>query len=319
MSDAPPDLEDGTGGGGGAGEGEGLLRGEVPEDPMPECDRLTKARKSFSRCKSVDEESGGTPGGLLDPNLGPGPEDPLTADSYPPEDEADKVSERSAVGAAIDVLTASLSVIHLEKFALSKRRVSRMLPRCLHRTFVDPAVEQLFQVYHGRQRRQDLHCLLAAGLLLAAYTCIVSACLVHVPALVTGALLGALQMVLSALATRITLPERLWSALPYLVWCTITGQILLVLIIGPTAPTNGPHIMTPASPSGLIWVIVAGFLALVALPLRVPPCVALSFTTAAVYTAIAAAVSPAPHLGRPDPLQVSVHSEKFWDKAEILH
>ena len=44
-----------------------------------------------------------------------------------------------------DVLTASLSVIHLEKFALSKRSY-RVLPRVLQKTFVDAAVEQLFQV-----------------------------------------------------------------------------------------------------------------------------------------------------------------------------
>ena len=312
MSETPSDVEGGGGGGGilvDGGEGEGLLR-DVPEDPMPECDRLTKARKSFSRSKGIDEESGSVDG--MDAlHEGGGPEDPLTEGfgSYGGEDDDDndKISERrgSTVGAALDVLTASLSVIHLEKFALSKRRVSRMLPRCLHRTFVDPAVEQLFQVYHGRQRRQDLHCLLAAGLLLSAYTCIVSACLVHVPALITGAFLGVLQMIFSALATRITLPERLWGALPYLVWATTTGQILLVLILGATVPTTGPHIMLPSSPPALIWLIVVGFLALVALPLRVPPCVALAFTTAILYT-IAAAVSRVPHFGRLDPLQVRI-------------
>ena len=305
MSEEPSDVE-----GGGLpveGEGDGLLRNSV-EVPL-ECDRLTKARKSFSRCKSVDEDSGegggsrecGAPEELEDLR------DPVEGD----EDAMSDGCRSSTRGAALDVLTASLSVIHLEKFALSKRRVSRMLPRCLHRTFVDPAVEQLFQVYHGRQRRQDLHCLLAAGLLLAVYTCIVSACLLHVPALIAGALLGGLQMIFSALATRITLPERLWGALPYLVWFTATGQILIVLVLGPTAPSGVPHIMTPSPPPGLIWVIVVGFLALVALPLRVPPCVALAFTTAVLYTIVAAAIFPAPHLGTPDPKQVSTIAESF--------
>lgn len=286
------------------GEGDGLLRND--DDVPLDSDRLTKARKSFSRCKSVDEDSGGGT------NLSSGDRD--NGDTVPadPADVEDTMSDdrrSSTVGGAIDVLTASLSVIHLEKFALSKRRVSRMLPRCLHRTFVDPAVEQLFQVYHGRQRRQDLHCLLAAGLFLAVYTCIVSACLLHVPALVAGAFLGGMQMIFSGLATRITLPERLWGALPYLVWATTSGQILLVLILGPTAPSAGPHIMAPSTPPGLIWVIVVGFLALVALPLRVPPCVAMALTTALFYTAIAAAIAPSPHLGAADPIQVSTREK----------
>lgn len=289
------------------GEGDGLLR-NVDDVPINfNSDRLTKARKSFSRCKSVDEDDSGECG----PGDSNGSRERDNGDIITPGDVSnadDAMSDgmrSSTVGAAVDVLTASLSVIHLEKFALSKRRVSRILPRCLHRTFIDPAVEQLFQVYHGRQRRQDLHCLLAAGLFLAVYTCIVSACLLHVPALVTGAFLGGLQMIFSGLTTRITLPERLWGALPYLVWSTTSGQILLVLILGRTAPDTGPHIMAPSTPPGLAWVVVVGFLALVALPLRVPPCVALALTTGLLYTTIAAAIAPAPHLGCPDPLQVS--------------
>ncbi|KAF2354489.1 hypothetical protein FHG87_014752 [Trinorchestia longiramus] len=285
------------------GEGDGLLGNGEEKNPL-DCERLKKARKSFSRCPGIDESNETLNGGSCEGSGEVDNERPAV-DPLDDEDTMSGGCRSSNVGAALDVLTASLSVIHLEKFALSKRRVSRMLPRCLHRTFVDSAVEQLFQVYHGRQRRQDLNCLLAAGIFLAVYTCIVSACLLHVPALVAGALLGGLQILFSGLASRITLPERLWAALPYLVWLTVSGQILLVLILGPTAPNPGPHIMTPANPAGLIWVIVVGFLALVALPLRVPPCVALAFTTAVLYTAIAACVAPAPHLGELDPAQAT--------------
>lgn len=188
-----------------------------------------------------------------------------------------------------DDISASMSVIRMEKFALEKRRVSRILPKCLHRTFVDPDVEQLFQAYHERQRRADLHILLAAGGIFTAYSvtlCLADAQDPSLPAPLALACIGALHVLLLLLCRLHVFPERSWILLPYLAWALFLTGVAVFVILGP---------LTPVPRNALLWLILLHFLVFVGLPLRLPACLALTAVTAAAHLTTSALLTPAPH------------------------
>ncbi|XP_042873323.1 adenylate cyclase type 3-like [Penaeus japonicus] len=189
-----------------------------------------------------------------------------------------------------DDISASMSVIRMEKFALEKRRVSRILPKCLHRTFVDPDVEQLFQAYHERQRRADLHILLAAGGIFTAYS--VTLCLADsqdpaLPAPLALACIGAFHVLLLLLCRLHVFPERSWILLPYLAWALFLTGVGVFVILGP---------LTPVPRNALLWLILLHFLVFVGLPLRLPACLALTAATAAAHLTTSVLLTPTPHL-----------------------
>lgn len=328
-------------------DGEGKLivedevKGEVREaggdgDAPELCPRLMVARKSLTRCRSVEESFEGEhdpclpkgpdgeyenesfeapprPGSLgasrspdslrpsrdgASPRASQGEAESLTLPS-PATPHTDKGSSRrsstSTSGPAgsghddadgFDDISASMSVIRMEKFALEKRRVSRILPKCLHRTFVDKDVEQLFQAYHERQRRSDLHILLAAGVTFAAYSSVV--CFLHgVGPLLPLVLLaiGVLMLLLMLLCRLHVFPERSWILLPYLAWALVLSAVGVFVVLGPP---------TPVPRQALLWLILLHFLLFVGLPLRLPACLLLTILTASAHLASALLLVPDP-------------------------
>lgn len=332
-------------------DGEGKLivedevKGEVREaggggPEAPElCPRLMVARKSLTRCKSVEESFEGE----HDPCLPKGPDGEYENESFdaPPrpaslgaarspdslrpggrgggsprasQGEAESITPRSPAtprtekgsscrsssstitGQAgsghddaddFDDISASMSVIRMEKFALEKRRVSRILPKCLHRTFVDKDVEQLFQAYHERQRRSDLHILLSAGVTFTLYGCVL--CFLQgtgrVPPFVLLAI-GVVMLLLMPLCRLQKFPERLWILLPYLVWVLFLVAVGVFVVLGPPAPM-------PRQP--LLWLVLLHFMLFVGLPLRLPACLLLTILTATDHLVTSLLLVAEPH------------------------
>ncbi|XP_069171803.1 uncharacterized protein [Procambarus clarkii] len=190
-----------------------------------------------------------------------------------------------------DDISASMSVIRMEKFALEKRRVSRILPKCLHRTFVDKDVEQLFQAYHERQRRADLHILLVGGATFAAYSvtvCLADLQVPDLPAPLALASIGALQVLLLLLCRLHIFPERSWIVLPYIVWALVLAGVGVFVALG-------PH--TPIPRQALLWLILLHFMLFVGLPLRLPACLILTTITAAAHLTTSALLMSEAHHG----------------------
>lgn len=193
--------------------------------------------------------------------------------------------EKNEIGndeeAALDNLSASLSVIRMEKFALEKRRASRIL----HRTFVDPDVEQLFQVYHERQRRADLFLLLVGGILLCIYCGILLSVNgldeEEVLPLTLFAVTGFLELFLLLLSQLKKFPEIGWTFLPFVVWSICSIQLILLVVYNP---------QTVAPRQALLWLLLFTFLFLAVLPLRLLQALLLSLTTALLYFVVANAV-----------------------------
>lgn len=335
-------------------DGEGKLivedevKGEVREagggaEASPElCPRLMVARRSLTRCRSVEESFEGE----HDPCLPKGPDGEYENESFeaPPrpgslgasrspeslrpggdgasprasQGEAESLTPRSpatprtdkgsscrsststSTGPAgsghddahgFDDISASMSVIRMENFALEKRRVSRILPKCLHRTFVDKDVEQLFQAYHERQRRSDLHLLLAAGVTFTAYSA--AMCFMHgaagpgpllPPLLLLAA--GGLMLLLMLLCRLHVFPERSWILLPYLVWALFLSAVGVFVVLGPP---------TPVPRQALLWLVLLHFLLFVGLPLRLPACLVLTILTAVAHLTASLLLVPEPH------------------------
>uniref|UniRef100_A0A0P4W939 Adenylate cyclase N-terminal domain-containing protein n=1 Tax=Scylla olivacea TaxID=85551 RepID=A0A0P4W939_SCYOL len=185
-----------------------------------------------------------------------------------------------------DDISASMSVIRMEKFALEKRRVSRILPKCLHRTFVDKDVEQLFQTYHERQRRTDLHILLGAGVTFTAYSaamCVLGGVGPLLPAPLALAGIGVLMLLLMLLCRLHVFPERSWTFLPYLAWALFLSAVGVFVFLGPP---------TPVPRQALLWLILLHFMLFVGLPLRLPACLLLTSFTAAAHLASSALLMP---------------------------
>ncbi|XP_069951272.1 uncharacterized protein [Cherax quadricarinatus] len=194
-------------------------------------------------------------------------------------------------GEVYDDISASMSVIRMEKFALEKRRVSRILPKCLHRTFVDKDVEQLFQAYHERQRRADLNILLAGGAIFAAYS--VTLCLAdlkesNVYAPLAPACIGAIHVLLLLLCRLHVFPERSWILLPYVVWALFLAGVGVFVALGPPMPI--PR-------QALLWLILLHFMVFVGLPLRLPACLLLTSITAAAHLSTSALLTAQAHHG----------------------
>ena len=254
------------------------------------CERLTLARKSLTRCKSIEESieiatenDAENPSDAVNGRLSPDTKMESVEDSKEKEDSKSPVDDNSIGENGVeqptkegdcDNISASLSVIRMDKFALEKRRVSRILPRCLHRTFVDPDVEQLFQVYHKRQRRVDLLYLLYSGILFVTYAILFSNSILTWIILIV---LGTLQIVMIILYEFVTFPEIAWAFLPYIAWSLSELEILVFIILGPTM-TSPIH--------ALLWIILLTFLIFVTLPLRLPSCLSLAvFTYTSLITA----------------------------------
>ena len=185
-----------------------------------------------------------------------------------------------------DDISASMSVIRMEKFALEKRRVSRILPKCLHRTFVDKDVEQLFQTYHERQRRTDLHTLLAVGVTFTAYSaamCFLGGVGPLLPAPLTLVTIGVLMLLLMLLCRLHVFPEQSWIILPYLVWALFLSGVGVFVFLGPP---------TPVPRQALLWLILLHFMLFVGLPLRLPACLLLTTFTAAGHLTSSALLMP---------------------------
>lgn len=332
-------------------DGEGKLivedevKGEVREagsggPEAPElCPRLMVARKSLTRCKSVEESFEGE----HDPCLPKGPDGEYENESFeaPPRPGSlnasrspdslrpggrDGASPRASQGEAesltpcspatprtekgsscrsslstttgpagsghddadgFDDISASMSVIRMEKFALEKRRVSRILPKCLHRTFVDKDVEQLFQAYHERQRRSDLHILLAAGVTFTSYSaalCFLQGVEPLLPLVLLA--IGVIMLLLMLLCRLHVFPERSWILLPYLVWALFLSTVGVFVVLGPPAPV--PR-------QALLWLILLHFMLFVGLPLRLPACLLLTILTASAHLTISLLLVAEPH------------------------
>ncbi|KAL7636331.1 UNVERIFIED_CONTAM: hypothetical protein RMT77_013090 [Armadillidium vulgare] len=204
-----------------------------------------------------------------------------TEEEITTDDEKAVMSNGNDEEAVLDNLSASLSVIRMEKFALEKRRVSRIL----HRTFVDPDVEQLFQIYHERQRRADLFLLFVGGLLIGAYcSCFLVLGGIHdeefLPLILFG-ITSFLDLALGVFSQLKRFPESGWTFLPFIGWSLSSFQLILLVVYSPQ--TSTPR-------QALLWLLLFTFLFLAVLPLRLLQAFFLSLTTSLIYFIVANSV-----------------------------
>ena len=286
---------------------------ETKISSLMNCERLTKARKSLTRCKSIEESIDAIAENNISQNesvADNGKTSPVKNMENLESSQEKMILKQSSIDSRMshnldlennkerepDNISASLSVIKMEKFALEKRRVSRILPRCLHRTFVDPDVEHLFQVYHKRQRRADLPLLFVSGILLAFYTIIRN--YFQFDRIVTDkdqsigsdnetyemsyyniiilVMCSIMQFVMIFLCQKLPLPDYLYGIFPFGAVLLNTLELLILVLESPSS-------VTPTYV--LLWIILLVFLIFVVLPLRLPVCFGLAMMVASLLLA----------------------------------
>ena len=242
--------------------------------------RIAKARKSLTRSNKIDLSFDDLPE-LCKPNLDlpdacPSSDKPASDDFLKQELSPLLLSPNDAQKTDI---SSSLEVIGVDKFALENRRLSRIL----HRAFVNPDIENLFQIYHDRQKRHDFFLPLSTGILLSVYS-ILLVYLKHssmptpvvspvIPAASTlTPIISPTTIVISYLSVAILLhlvglvvphltsfPDRGWNLLPYFFGVVLTGQLALLVLFGPVE-------VMPRE--GFSWLLLLTFLFFAVLPVR---------------------------------------------------
>ena len=161
------------------------------------------------------------------------------------------------------------------KEGMNLPRISRSfcLPACFKLEFHSKILEDIYQRHYTRQKLDQILyiifiCLVVNLSLITMYAVVfVSSSNTQVNRVIVTCTFGAVNLLLIAFQFFKLLPDGLLTWLPYFVWCSIFGQLLVDLIVG----------YDPLAPSDSVGMFMFfTFITYVILPARMPICLALS-------------------------------------------